>query len=73
MRRDKITYPLNTRLNVLLGLQVEEAVRLIEGEGLIWRIVSFDGHPRVHEKSQQLADRVNLGLQAGKVVEALVY
>lgn len=69
----KIIYPLHTRLVGLIGRQLEEGVRLIEGEGLVWRIVVFDNKEKSHEKLNLLNDRVNLEVLGGKIVEAKVY
>jgi hypothetical protein len=69
----KIAYPLQTRLTGLIGRKLEEGVRLIEGEGLLWRIVVFDNKPKGHEQLNQMNDRVNLEVLGGKIVEAKVY
>jgi hypothetical protein len=69
----KIVYPLNTRLTGLIGRQLEEGVRLIESEGLSWRIVVFDRKDKSFEQLNKMNDRVNLEVLGGKIVEALVY
>jgi hypothetical protein len=53
----------------LLGLSEQEAIRLIEDQGLVARIVSRDGEHLAVTDDLRL-DRVNLGIERGEVAHA---
>ena len=63
--------PWYTKANEVVGMTLEEATKLIEGDGFISRVVEKDGefYPITAELRQ---DRINLSLKDNKVVNATV-
>lgn len=56
---------------VLVGFSEEDAKRVIDGNGLLWRVITRDGKPMIATRDVR-KDRVTMKIEKNVVTEAYV-